>query len=160
MNMMVCAAAMSAAAEIPAAETSADTAADPIFAAIEAHKAAWAAYGVEVDVTHRLEATLPKDRRQSDPRETFETDDPRWIAHERALEALSSAYDDTSIALLNLEPATLADLLALVSYIADLERRGLESWPNVEDESMRRPTWDKCLLSLIEDTLVRIGGAA
>jgi hypothetical protein len=48
----------------------------------------------------------------------------------------------------------------LVSYIADLERRDLESWPNVEDEGMRHPTWDKCLLSLIEDTLVRINGTA
>jgi hypothetical protein len=136
MNMMVGAAVMAAAAEIPTAETSADTAADSIFAAIEAHKAAWAAYGVEVEVTSRLERALPTDRRRSDSREAFETDDPRWIAHEQALEALSNAYDDASIALLNLEPATLADLLTLVSYIADLERRGLESWPNVEEEGI------------------------
>jgi hypothetical protein len=147
MNMIVGTAAMSAIA----GKISAAPASSPVNAAIEAHKAAWAAYGVEVDVTTRLETALPKDRGQSDP---------RWIAHKRALGALNSAYDDASIALLNLEPATLADLLELVSYIADLERRGLESWPDVEDEDMGPTTWDKCLLCLIEDTLGRIAGTA
>jgi len=144
-----------AAASVPSTAF-ADPASGSVHAAIEAHKAAWAAY--EVDVTSRLEAALPKDRRQSDYWEVFETDDPRWIEHGRTLEALSSAYDDASIALLNLEPATLAGLLMLVSYIADLERRGLESWPDVEEEGMRRATWDKCLLRLIADALGRIGG--
>jgi len=133
-------------------------------AAIEAHKAAWAAYGVEVNMTDKLERALPKDQRQSSftPEGPWivETDDPRWIAHERAMEELNSAYDDASIALLNLEPATTADLLALVSYIVDLEARGAESWPDVEDELMRRATWNKCFHRLIADALDRIGGAS
>ena len=112
----------------------------------------------------RLETTLPKDQRQSSftPEGPWivETDDPRWIAHERAMEELNGAYDDASIALLNLEPATIADLLALVSYIADLEARGAESWPDVEDKQMRRATWNKCFHRLIADALGRIGGAA
>src|ERR1700694_1801552 len=80
-----------AAASVPSTAF-ADPASGSVHAAIEAHKAAWAAY--EVDGTSRLEAALPKDRRQSDYWEVFETDDPRWIEHGRTLEALSSAYDD------------------------------------------------------------------
>ena len=134
-------------------------------AAIEAHKAAWSAYGVEVNVTDRLETALPKDMRQSsgnawDGLKIVETDDPSWIAHVQTLEALSNAFDDASIALLNLEPATAADLLALVSYIVDLEARGVEFWPDVEDERMQRSTWDKCFHRLIADALGKIGAAA
>src|ERR1700737_952178 len=90
MNMIVGTAAMSAAA----GRISAAPAFRPVYAAIEAHKAAWAAYGVEVKNNDRLEAALPKDRRQSsfswDGLEIVETDDPRWIAHERAMESLSN----------------------------------------------------------------------
>ena len=156
-------AAAVAAVSIPSTALAGPTS-GPMHAAIEAHKAAWAAYGVEVNVTDRLETALPKDKRQSsgswDGLTIVETDDPRWIVHERALEALSNAYDDASIALLNLEPATAADLLALVSYIVDLEARGAVFWPEVEDERMRRSTWDKCFHRLIADALGRIGVAA
>ena len=156
-------AAAVAAVSIPSTAL-AGPASGPMHAAIEAHKAAWAAYGVEVNMTDKLERALPKDQRQSSftPEGPWivETDDPRWIAHERAMEKLNSAYDDASIALLNLEPATTADLLALVSYIVDLEARGAESWPDVEDELMRRATWNKCFHRLIADALDRIGGAS
>src|SRR3979409_1003547 len=57
MNMIVGTAARSEAA----GKISAAPAPSPVPGAIEAHKAAWAAYGVEVENTDRLEAALPKD---------------------------------------------------------------------------------------------------
>jgi hypothetical protein len=104
---------------------SSEVAADPIFAAIGAHRSAIAAYGEAVDIEMALEVSLPRDRRRSRINaweETIvETDDPRWIASERAHEDASNIMDDLAINLLNTEPTTLAGIEALLRYFADDE---------------------------------------
>jgi hypothetical protein len=107
----------------PAAAQSSAAEADPIFAAIEAHRRAIAAHGEAVGVEMALEVSLPDDRRLTDAWEDkiVETDDPRWPAALRAVSAASSAMDDAAIDLVNTEPATLAGIEALLRYFADQE---------------------------------------
>ena len=81
---------------------------DPIFAAIDAHKAAMAAFISVVSEASELEELLPHDLRQSyiDPDETLivATDDPRWIINTRNYQRLSDAETDAAIALVNIAP--------------------------------------------------------
>src|SRR5437762_823191 len=67
---------------------------DPILAAIEKHRAAYAAHGDAVRRNFALEEELPKDRRQSDitvwETKIVETDDPRWIASQKEVDELST----------------------------------------------------------------------
>jgi hypothetical protein len=81
--------AASAAITIPAGAIEAD----PIFAAIEAHKAAKAAFFAIVSAHSDLETLLPSDKRRSNidaHGETIvETDDPRWIASERDVKQIA-----------------------------------------------------------------------
>lgn len=153
-----------AALAVAAAGTGPAFAASPIHAAIEAHKAAWAALGMQVDNTDILEAVLPRERRKvygdrEDDHQLSQTDDPRWTAHQEALSAANARVDDCAIALLLLEPTTIADLVVLVTYISDAETRGANSWPDVEEEGMRFATWDKCFHRQIKAALARMGAA-
>jgi len=117
-------AALPIAAATPAAATRTPQAeADPIFAAIEAHRRAIAAHGEAVGIEMALEVSLPDDRRLTDVREDkiVETDDPRWPAALRAVSAASSAMDDAAIDLVNIEPTTVAGVEGLLRYFADDE---------------------------------------
>jgi hypothetical protein len=107
----------------PAAAQSSAAEADPIFAAIEAHRRAIAAHGEAVGVEMALEVSLPDDRRLTDAweDEIVETDDPRWPAALRAVSAASSAMDDAAIDLVNIEPTTVAGVEGLLRYFADQE---------------------------------------
>jgi hypothetical protein len=102
-----------------------DAEADPIIAAIEAHRRAVAADGDAVDIEMALEASLPADRRRSRinawEEKIVEADDPRWIASERAHMDASNTMDDLAIDLLNTEPTTEAGVHALLLYFADQE---------------------------------------
>jgi hypothetical protein len=95
--------------------------ADPIFAAIEAHRKAIAAHGEAVDVEMALEASLPDDQRQSCGETILETDDPRWPAALRAVSAAWDCMDDLAIDLVKIEPTTVAGIEALLRYFADDE---------------------------------------
>jgi hypothetical protein len=68
---------------------------DPIFATIEVHRQGLAATNRLFQEHYRLEATLPKELRQtgftSNGEEIVETDAPEWIGSERALAAASDA---------------------------------------------------------------------
>jgi hypothetical protein len=107
----------------PAAAQSSAAEADPIFAAIEAHRRAIAAHGEAVGVEMALEVSLPDDRRLTDAweDEIVETDHPRWPAALRAVSAASSAMDDAAIDLVNIEPTTVAGVEGLLRYFADQE---------------------------------------
>jgi hypothetical protein len=99
--------------------------ADPIFAAIEAHRKAIAAHSEAVGAEGALEESLSDDERRSVltvwREEIVETDDPRWIAAVRARWATSNSMDDLAIDLLNTEPTTVAGIEALLRYFADQE---------------------------------------
>jgi len=100
--------------------------ADPIFAAIEAHRRAVAAHGEAVEPEMALEVSLPDDQRQSRitvwEEKIVATDDPRWPAALRARMEASSSMDDLAFDLLNTEPATVAGIEALLRYFADQEQ--------------------------------------
>jgi len=109
-------------APIAAPLQSSDAEADPIFAAIEAHRKAVAAHEKAVDLEMALEESLPDDQRQTVGKEEIvETDDPRWLAALRVVSAASNAMDDAAIDLVNIEPATVAGVEGLLRYFADDE---------------------------------------
>jgi hypothetical protein len=97
--------------------------ADPIFAAIEVHRAATAAAYAAMRAHGVLEAEIPRDKRQSVItvwEETIvETDDPRWIDSQRAVMTAWSAQDDAAVELLNVAPTTLAGVTALLRYAVE-----------------------------------------
>jgi len=78
--------------------------ADPIFAVIEAHRKAAAEFEECVSLHSRLEQELPDELCQTDIRayeETVvETEDPRWIAAERAVLERPDAADEVAYQLL------------------------------------------------------------
>jgi hypothetical protein len=131
MNMIVSTAALTAVSN--SSPVTAETIDDPIFAAIEAHKAAFAASDAAWHHLSDLEEELPKDLRRSwiDVWETkiVETDDPRWIEAEKASNQLADAETEAAIELINVEPVTLAGAAALMRYVADMEANGC-LWPD------------------------------
>jgi hypothetical protein len=120
-------AAIGAGLPLPASTTASaqisDAEADPIFAAIEAHRRAVAAHAEAVETETALEVSLPEDQRQSDitawEEKIVETDDPRWLAAVRARWEASNSMDDLAIDLLNIEPTTVAGTEALLRHFAD-----------------------------------------
>lgn len=128
MNMFV-SSAMVAGAAIP---QSVAAEADPIFAAIEAHKAAHAAFLLCVDRHCALEAELPKAQRQSMisiwEEKIVETDDPRWIEAEREWHNTSDAEEEAAAQLVSVLPTTKAGLCALLAHAVAFDTDG-EGWP-------------------------------
>jgi hypothetical protein len=100
-----------------------DGEADPIIAAIEAHRTALAAHDEAVGIEDSLQESLPDDQTQSRVtarRETIvETDAPSWVAAVRTRWEASNLMDDLAIDLLNTEPTTVAGIEALLRHFAD-----------------------------------------
>jgi hypothetical protein len=93
---------------------------DPIFAAIEAHQEAAAAYSRCLVHRDELEEVLPADKRRSFARRDgiAKTDDPRFI---EASEAVSGARDkmlDLAVALID-TPTTVAGVASLLKYVSE-----------------------------------------
>jgi hypothetical protein len=134
----VAAAAIPATAALAAVDGRND---DPIFAAIERHKAAQAVEEAEVHLESDLDEQLPYARRQTTlwdgELEIAEGDDPRWIEHLRDYHAAFEAQESAAIALVNIQPTTLAGVAALLAYAADYVAAG-NRWPDAmfddEDE--------------------------
>jgi hypothetical protein len=113
---------------------------DPILEAIETHKDAYAAFEAAVRVNFALNDELPKERRRSSitvwETRIVETDDPRWIAAERAVSECSENETAAAMMLINVNPTTLTGAAALLEYVAH-ERRD-EEWPDeLEDDDGR-----------------------
>ena len=104
---------------------------DPIFAAIAAHERAYATWLASVKHHSKLEQDLPHDKRRTSvvDEQIVETDDPRWIASERAVDEEWEVVCDAAAELVNVEPTTRAGVIALLRYIAEDEKRGGESLP-------------------------------
>jgi hypothetical protein len=129
MNMIVAAAAASTL--VPRAAVTSE--ADPIHKAIAAHVAGLAALEAGIDVLYALEAELPKELRRSNvcfyEEVIVETDDARWIECQKNLHALHEADQEAALGLINVEPTTLAGLLALMRHVTAYEARG-NNWPS------------------------------
>jgi len=96
--------------------------ADPIYAAIEAHRGAVAAHSKAVADEAALEESLPHDRQRSRITVWEETivdsDDPLWPAALRTRSEAADTMDDMAIDLLNIAPTTAAGIEALLRYFA------------------------------------------
>jgi hypothetical protein len=116
-----------------------DAEADPIFAAIEAHRKAIAAHSEAVGTEGALEESLPDDQQRSVltvwREEIVETDDPSWIAAVQTRWEASESMDDLAINLLNTEPTTVAGVDALLRYFADQEEGLFPEKVNHDDGS-------------------------
>jgi hypothetical protein len=106
---------------------------DPILEAIETLKRAYAAFNAAVHDNMALDEQLPRDRRRSSitvwETRIVETDDPRWIAAERAVFEGSDNENAAAMMLINVNPTTLTGAAALLEYVAQHERRG-DEWPD------------------------------
>jgi hypothetical protein len=136
MHMTVSAAAVAAFT----APASAHRVTDPIFAAIKAHRTAWAEFLATIRATSRLEKELPGHKRRwsatveerQPPR--GHTDDPRWIGNQLAVLAASDSADEAALTLLHVEPATLAGVIALLDYAIECGHGSDERLPTDLDE--------------------------
>lgn len=131
---------------------------DPIFASIEAHRAAVLAFDAAVEVEFDLEEQLPEEACRSSvtawEHVIVETDDPRWIA---AIEARGEAIetaDDMAWDLIEQTPPVTAAGAAALLYYADGEPHGRlrEGWfPD---------NWHQEAYRAIAMTSIRLAGGA
>jgi hypothetical protein len=132
MNMMVSAAAFTPSKAFASAIP------DPIFAVIEAHKAAYIEVGRALSAENALEESLPRERRKSrvwgDEVNVVDGDAPEWVA---ALTAVGAAHDaEISISgdLISITPTSAQGVVALLQYVIEHEQRVGEWWPRDEYE--------------------------
>ncbi len=125
---------------------------DPIYAAIEAHKAARATFEGALRQHSALERELPADKRQTLinawERTVVPTDDPRWIAAERAIDSLSDAETDAACVLISVLPTTIAGTVALLHYAIEADTDGV-GWPQAleSDDGSKTRSWGHFLLA-------------
>ena len=129
---------------------------DPVFAVIEAHQAAGLAFGDAVSAQSKLEKALPRENRRSHIRafeeEIVETDDPRWIASQRAVHDLSRQASNRALDLLAIRPTTRAGLVALFRHVAEAEEADLPSDVAFDDDE-RSYSFEAALLCVAADWL-------
>ncbi|WP_271590755.1 twin-arginine translocation signal domain-containing protein [Bradyrhizobium sp. CCBAU 53415] len=142
--------ALGAALPLPGSAKGADLATDPMFAAIEAHKAARAMTSTWLARYCELETLLPQEKRRSSicawGETIVATDDPRWIEAERKVDLTSDAEFDAAYALLEVVPTTREGLFALLKH-AIAPEADLHSWPEY---------WNSDLLEYLSEVLPQL----
>ena len=121
--------------------------ADPIFAAIERHRAAAEAHTSMIDEQAELELSIPHNRRRTHHHEVEDAapgDDPRWIDHLRRANATSDQLEEARQQLFD-APMSLAGLAALIDYMDEVREQGNGDW----DDAWSLPTTDEMLSELI-----------
>jgi hypothetical protein len=125
---------------------------DPIFEAIEVHKAARLAFENAVSRGSALEQELPREKTRSWItvwEETIvETDDPRWIDSVREVHRASEAATDAAYALANVAPTTMAGVVGLLQYAISFPP---EEWPEgvQSDEDTETRPWHTFLIEML-----------
>jgi hypothetical protein len=117
------------------AAKSAEADADPILAAIEVHREAWARFDRSVEEQSRLEGELNFDDRRWSP--CYGEDltpppgtDPQWAAAVIEWHAAADAHDDACYGLINVHPTTIAGMVALIDHVVNHSiEADVESWP-------------------------------
>jgi hypothetical protein len=136
---------------------------DPIFTAIENHKAVHAAWVATVGRHYALEEELPEERRRShfycgggEYDRLVKTDDPRWIETAREVIHTSLASDEAALALLTVTPTTRAGILALLQHAVSHDTDG-QAWPvDLEGEDGKTRTWHHFLLENLAKAIATI----
>src|SRR4051812_40417153 len=111
----------------------------PVFAAIAAHRTAYARLDQACLHVSHLEESIPEERRQEwfdeDREQGIGTnDDPRWTAALTAQRATFDAETQMAWALARAQPAGLAGAAALLRHAGEFEAGGC-GWPcDLEDE--------------------------
>jgi hypothetical protein len=137
---------------------------DPIFAAIEAHKAARAIWVANVYRHSDLENELPRDKRRScvhiEEYKIFETDDPRWIECEHEVMRTSDLETDAACVLVSIIPTTQAGVVALLQYALLADTDG-EGWPRdlVSDDGTKARSWHYFLIENVTAALTDLVSA-
>jgi len=164
MHMMISTAVAVSAVAQPAPAMSGD----PIYAAIEAHKAARAAVYAVIEAHSALERELPIEKRRSSVTAWGETivatDDPRWIDCERAVMRAWDAEEEAAMALVCIQPTTRAGFLALLDHAVAYDTDG-SGWPSgvglIDDDGKRTRDWHQFLLeNLVASKAVLMRGVA
>jgi hypothetical protein len=143
--------AASTAVAIPANNANA-LRADPIFRAIEVHKAARLAFEDAVSRGSALDEELPREKTRSWitvwEQTIVETDDPRWIDNVREVDRTSDAATDAAYALASTAPTTMAGVMRLLQYAISIDP---EEWPEgvqSDDDTETRP-WHYFLIEVL-----------
>jgi hypothetical protein len=143
--------AASAAVAIPVNAADASTP-DPIFEAIEAHKAARLAFENAVGRGSALDEELPGEKTRSWitvwEQTIVETDDPRWIDSVHEVHRASEAETDAACALASIAPTTMAGVVGLLQYAISIRP---EEWPEgvqSDDDTETRP-WHYFLIGML-----------
>ncbi len=124
---------------------------DPIFDAIQAHKAARLAFENAVSRGCALEQELPREKTRSWitvwEEEIVETDDPRWIDSVREVHHSSEAATDAAYALANVAPTTMAGVVSLLQHAISFPP---EEWPEgVESDDTETRPWHYFLIETL-----------
>ena len=126
---------------------------DPIFAAIERHRAAAAAFDAGIDEEILLEEALPADKCKAHCRgDDASTDDPRWQNLRRRYWAVSDQMDQARQQLFE-APTSVAGLVVLVDYLDEIREQGNGTW----EDAWSLPDPEE-MLSAIADTVRRLQG--
>jgi hypothetical protein len=143
--------AASAAVAIPATAANAPWA-DPIFEAIEVHKAARLAFENAVSRGSALDGELPSEKTRSCitvwEQTIVETDDPRWIDSVREINRTSNAETDAACALVSIAPTTMAGVVRLLQYAISIQP---EEWPSElqSDDGTKTQPWHFFLIEML-----------
>ena len=140
--------AASAAVAIPANAFGAD----PIFEAIEVHKAARLAFENAVSRGSALDEELPSEKTRSYitvwEQTIIETDDPRWIDSVHEVNRTSDAETDAACALASIAPTTMAGVVRLLQYAVSIQP---EEWPSElqSDDGTKTRPWHFFLIEML-----------
>lgn len=127
---------------------------DPIFAAIERHRAAYAAYDatlgedeLEDEIPPRLRQSSYYDARTGATDWRVKTDHPKWIAHLEEQIRTDREEEEAAAELISTDGLTPAGAVALLAYARDREDRG-DHWPDFVQGS-----WLYLMLCRVVETL-------
>jgi hypothetical protein len=126
--------------------------ADPIFEAIEVHKAARLAFENAVSRGSALDEELPSEKTRSYitvwEQTIIETDDPRWIDSVHEVNRTSDAETDAACALASISPTTMAGVVRLLQYAISIRP---EEWPEGvhSDEDTETRPWHYFLIEML-----------
>jgi hypothetical protein len=143
----------------------APTTLDPIFAAIDSHRAAYDRMSEVLVRQERLESEIPEGKQLSKyyayELEIVDTDAPEWISFTRDLAAASDAETQAGIDLVSVEGLTPSGARALIDYVIWREKRG-DTWPDchiINQSGKEEGDWYQFLLRRLSDVLATVPSA-